>query len=180
MSMWSHEEAIVTIKVDLLTAEKQRKEFTFISELRAIQTLLTVLGSKLHSFKQMLPKLDPRRGLVNFGGSILKALFGTAVFATLHTCMTFFFNELQSSQQNIVNSLNNQVTYIKKLDEMTNVNVDAIANLSGILGDNIIRSHDKFQEIVIDILWMNLTIYGQRVLHTTIREQEFSILRLIQ
>ena len=69
--MEAYEKAIVTIDEDLLTAEKQRKEFCFISELRSEQTLLTVLESKLHSFKQMLPKLDPRRYLVNLGGSFL-------------------------------------------------------------------------------------------------------------
>ena len=60
------------------------------------------------------------------------------------------------------------------------MNVEAIANLSGILRDNIIRSHDKFQEITRDILWLNLTIHGQNELYTTIREMEFSILRLTQ
>jgi regulator of replication initiation timing len=60
------------------------------------------------------------------------------------------------------------------------VNVEAIANLSGILRDNIIRSHDKFQEITRDILWLNLTIHGQNELYTSIREMEFSILRLTQ
>ena len=76
-----YEEAIVTIKEDLLTAEKQSKEFSFISELRPIRTLLTVLESKLYSFKQIFPKLDSWRGSFNFGGSVLKTLFGTAVVA---------------------------------------------------------------------------------------------------
>jgi hypothetical protein len=174
-----YEEATVTIKEDLLTAEKRSKEFSFISELRSIQTLLTVLESKLYSFKQIFPKLDSRRGLFNFGGSNLKTLFGTAVVADV-THLHNVFYELQSRQQDVVRSLKNQVTYIKRLDEITNVHVEAIANLSGIFRDNIIRSHDKFQEIARDILWLNLTIHGQNELNTTIREMEFSILRLTQ
>jgi len=45
------------------------------------------------------------------------------------------------------------------------VNVDAIPNLSGILRDNIIRSHDKFQEITrhfvdeFDDIWSKCTAY---------------------
>ena len=89
--MKPYEEAIVTNKEDLLITEKQSKEFSLISELRSIQTLLTVLESKLYGFKQILPKLDSRRGLFNFGGSVLKALFGTAVVADvthLHKILT--------------------------------------------------------------------------------------------
>ena len=112
---------------------------------------MTVLESKLHSFKQILPKLGLRRGIINFGGSVLKALFGTAVVADV-THLHDVFSEVQSSQQDIVHSLNNQVTYIKKLNSITYVNVDAIANLSGILRDSIIKSHDKFQEITSNIL----------------------------
>ena len=153
------------------------KEFNFISELRPIQTLLTVLESKLYSFKQIFPKLHSRRGLFNFGGSVLKTQFGTAIVAGVTHKV---FDELQSRQQDVVHSLNNQVTYIKRLYEITNVNVEAIANLSGILRDNIIRSHDKFQEITRDILWLNLTIHGQNELYTSIREMEFSILPLTQ
>ena len=78
----------MTIKEDLLTAEKRSKEFSFISELRPIQTLLTVLESKLYNFKQIFPKLDSRRGLYNFDGSVLKSQFGTAVVADLTHIMS--------------------------------------------------------------------------------------------
>jgi len=141
--------------------------------------LLTVLESKIYSFKQIFPKLDSRRGLFNFGGSVLKTQFGTAVVADV-THLHNVFDDLQSGQQDVVHSLNNQVTYIKRLDDITNVNVEAIANLSGILRDNIIRSRDKFQEITRDILWLNLTIHGQNELYTTIREVEFSFLHPTQ
>jgi hypothetical protein len=107
-----YEEAIVTNNEDYLTAEKRSKKFSFISELRLIQTLLTVLESKLYSFKQIFPKLDLRRGLFNFDGSVLKPLFGTAVVADV-THLHNVFDELQSRQQDVVHSLNNKVTYIK-------------------------------------------------------------------
>ena len=65
-----------------------------------------------------------------------------------------------------------------KLDTITSVNADAIANLSGIIRDDMIKSHDKFQEITRDILWLNLTIHGQSVLFMTIRQLELAVLQL--
>jgi len=82
----------------LLAVEQRRKEFTFTSELQSIDTLLTTLESKLHIFKQILPKLDPRRGLLNLEGTMLKALFGTAVISDV-TQLHNLFDELQSSAE---------------------------------------------------------------------------------
>jgi len=59
---------------------------------------------------------------------MLKALFGTAVDSDI-TSLHNNFDELQSRQQDIVHSVVNQLTYIKKLDTITSVNADAIANL---------------------------------------------------
>jgi len=100
---------------------------------------------------------------------MLKALFGTVVdsdIISLHNN----FDELQSRQQDIFHSVANQLTYIKKLDTTTSVNADAIANLSGIINDDMNNSHNKFREITRDILWLNMTIYGQSALFMTIRQ----------
>jgi len=45
-----------------------------------------------------------------------------------------------------------------KLDTITNVNADAITNLSGITRDIMIKSQDKFRDITRDLLWINMTI----------------------
>jgi hypothetical protein len=163
----------------LLTAEERKQEFTFNSELKLIDTLLTALETKLHTFKQILPKLDPRRGLINFGGAMLKALFGTPADSDI-TSLHNNFDELQFRQKYIINSVANQLTYIKKLDTITNVNANAIANLSDIIRDDMIKSHDKFREITRDILWLNMTIYGQSALFTKIRQLELTALQLTQ
>ena len=68
--------------------------------------MLTTLETKLHTYKQILPKLDPRRGLINFGGSMLKALLGTAVDSDI-TSLHNNFDELQSRQQDIIRSVAN-------------------------------------------------------------------------
>jgi len=140
---------------------------------------LKFLESKLYDFHQILPRLDRRRGLVNFGGSILKTLFGTATTADvqqLHDTL----NYLQLQNSDITHSLSNQLTYVKKLSTATEVNSEAIANLSSIVKDNIIQSHDKFQEIARDLMWPSVTVYAQSERFSTIRQLEFALLRLIQ
>jgi hypothetical protein len=172
-----YEEAISTIRTDFLAVEQSRKDFTFTSELQSIETLLTSLESKLHSFKQILPKRDPRRGLLNLGGTSLKALFGTAIVSEM-TQLHKIFDELQCNKQNIVPSIDNQITAIKKLDSDTSENAESKANLSIVIRGNIIRSHDRFQRITKDLLWLNLTVFGQNELFTMILQLEFSILQL--
>ena len=129
---------------------------------------MNILESKLSDFHRVLPRLDRRRGLVNFGGTILKALFGTATSSDnnlLHDAL----KELQLQNSDITHSLSNQLTYVKKLDTAVKIVTDAIANLSNIIKDNMIQSHDEFQKFARNILWLNVTLFGQRELHTMFR-----------
>jgi hypothetical protein len=91
-----------------------------------------------------------------------------------------FFGELQCSQRVVIHSVTNQLTYIKRLDTITNVNVEAIANPSSIIKDTLMNSHERFRQTARDIIWLNLTIHGQSTLFTTIRELECTILRITQ
>ena len=109
VEMEPYEEALSVIKGDLLTVEQRKQEFTFNSELKLIDSFLTTLETKLHTFRQILPKLDPCRGLINFNGSKLKILFGTAADSDI-TSLHNSFDELQSRQQDIVHSVSNQLT----------------------------------------------------------------------
>jgi hypothetical protein len=174
-----YQDALSTIRGDLLAIEQHEQEFTSTSELKLTEALLATLESKLKAFKQILPKLNPRRGLMDLGGSVLKALFGTAVISYI-TSLYGVFDELQSSQNDVIHSVTNQLIYIKRLDTITNVNVQAIANLSGIIKDTVINSHERFRQTARDIIWLNLTIHGQSTLFTTIRQLEFTILRITQ
>ena len=70
--------------------------------------------------------------------------------------------------------------YVKKLSKATEVNAEAIANLSSIVKDNIVQLHDRFREITRDLMWLNITVYAQSILFTNIRQLEFALLRLIQ
>jgi hypothetical protein len=90
------------------------------------------------------------------------------------------FDELQSNQRDVIHFVMNQLTYIKRLHTITNVNVETMANLSSIIKDTVINSHETFRQTAQDIVWLNLTIHGQSTLLTTIRELEFTILRITQ
>jgi len=79
-----YEDVISSIRSDLMVVSKQQKEFTPMSELKQIEILLNILESRLLNFQQMLPKLDNRRGILNFGGTILQTLFGIATVSDLH------------------------------------------------------------------------------------------------
>ena len=175
----TYHDIISTIRQDLHLVEQNKKEFTSISEIRQIESLLQLLELKLSDFRQVLPRMDSRRGLVNFGGSILKTLFGTATIADisqLHDAL----NDFQIQNSDITHSLSNQLTYVKKLGTATEINAEAISNLSSIVKDSIIRSHDKFQELTRDLMWLNITVYTQSEIFTTVRQLEFALLRLIQ
>jgi hypothetical protein len=125
----------------------------------------------------MLPKLDNRRGLLNFGGTILQTLFGGATVSDLHM-LHEKLDELKSKDVDIAHSLVNQVTYVKSLEHTVLVNSAAILNLSIILKNEIIQSHDYYQKIIWDIAWLNMTIYNHSVLFLVISQIEFALLQL--
>ena len=106
-------------------------------ELRHLETILASLENKLRDLKEFLPKRDRRRGLINAGGSILKVLFGTATgmnLSELHNAI----DVMQRKEDTIVHSLNQQVTYLKQLDDTVKFNYQAIVNFSTTLkGDSI-------------------------------------------
>ena len=91
-----YKDALSIIKGDLLEIRDHHQEFAFEFEIGLIETLLTTLELKLHAFKQILPKLDSRRGLLNVGGSMLKTLFWTAVVSNV-TSLNNVIDELQEN-----------------------------------------------------------------------------------
>ena len=56
----------------------------------------------------------------------------------------------------------------------------AIANLSNIVKNDIIQSHNRFQEIARDILWLNVTLFNHGELLVTIRQLEHALMQMIQ
>jgi hypothetical protein len=79
-----YEEIISGDKTDLHLIETQRKEFTFISELKQIEAFIDNLESKLQNFYHILPKPNRRRTLLGLGGIGLQQLFGVATNKGIH------------------------------------------------------------------------------------------------
>ena len=154
VNLSTYYEVVSTVKSDLLVVE-QRKVFTAISELKQVELFVQILEDKLHDFYQILPRSDPRRGLLNLGGNILKTIFGTATVSDVYE-LHGVLDDLQNRNSDIVHSLTNQLTYVKKVAD-TSLNTESIANLSSIVKDSIIQSHDKYQQFTRDILWLNFT-----------------------
>jgi RNAse (barnase) inhibitor barstar len=116
---------------------------------------------KISNFQKILPRLDLRRGLMDLGGSALKSLFGVATVADAHK-LHESLNDLQTSYSDVAHSLSSQLTYIKNLDSLTDLNANAITNLSSIVKDMVMQSHDRFQEVTKEIMWLNISLFGQR------------------
>ena len=60
VDMSAYEEAVATIKADLILLEGHRKELASNSELNQITTLLNTLEVRLYNFQQILTRLDRR------------------------------------------------------------------------------------------------------------------------
>ena len=44
----------------------------------------------------------------------------------------------------------------------------------------MVQSHEKYQQAVRDILWLNITLFGQSEMHTAIRQLECTLFQLVQ
>ena len=105
--------------------------------------------------------------------------FGTATLDDVEQLQETF-DLLQNKNADIVHSLSDQLTYVKKLDTMTRINTNTLTNLSNIVRDTIVQSHDRFQQLTRDIMWLNVTNYNQSEIYMKIRQLEFALLQLIQ
>jgi hypothetical protein len=172
-----YKDIISTLRGDLQLVQNGTAEFTVVNELKQADLLLDELEIKLGSLGQFTPKLDPRRGLLNIGGMFLKTLFGMATVTDLNSLQDTL-EKLDSCQDDVVSSMENQVTYTKGLDSVTITNSEVIDNLSNIVKDVVIKSHDRVKEITRDVMWLNVTLHGMSELYILIRQLEFSILKL--
>ena len=92
----------------------------------------------------------------------------------LHDVVT----DLQLKNTEIVHSLENQLTYVKTLSTSSKINAEANANLSTVLRDQVIQSHDELQNFARDILWLNASLFEESTLIVHVREMELTLLQL--
>jgi hypothetical protein len=149
-----YHEVTSIVKADIFTVQQQGQKFTSISDLKQIKTLLQALESKLYNFRHFLPRLDRRRSQLNFGVTVLKALFGTGTISDLNQ-LHGVLDELKNRTSDLVHRLTNQITYVKELDTINAINTKANTNFTTIIMLNIVLSRDKFQQITKVIMWLN-------------------------
>ena len=138
-----------------------------------VDLLLATLDARLNDFQQVLPRLDPRRGLLDLGGLILKQMFGTATVSDLHEVL----DELRQKNSDIVHSVSDQLSYVKNLGK---INAEAIANLSTVVKEQMIQSHDQLLNLARDMFWLNATFHSESSVVAVIRQLEFTLMQLIQ
>ena len=179
LNISTYEDVLSSIKSDLDIVSRHQEDSTTLSELRQVETLLDSLESKLGQFKQLFPKVQPKRSLLNLGGTVLRTLFGTATMTDLHR-LHEAMGELQGRNAEVAHSLSKQVTYIRNLNTVTNLNTEALVNLSSIVKDNVMQSHAKFQESFRDITWLNETLRHHSVMYVQVRQLEYSFMMAVQ
>jgi len=67
---------------------------------------------------------------------------------------------------------------VKKLDSLSAVNTYAIANLSSIVKEKLMNSHEEFRQVTREIMWLNVTVYSQREIYMAIRRLELVLFGL--
>jgi len=144
LNLSTYNAIISTVKADISSVELQKWKFTSVSEFRQIETQLKILEHKLNDFCQFLPLLDRRRSILGTGSTILRTMLETAFLAGLDKLHNIL-DELENYNSDLLHSLSNRVSYVKKLDTVTGINSQAIANLTTIIKDNLVHSHEKFK-----------------------------------
>jgi len=179
LNISTYEDVLSSIKSDLSVILMHQEEFTPLSELRQVETLLDNLESKLGQFKQLFPKKEPKRSLMNLGGTVLRTLFGTATMTDLHR-LHEALGELQDKNSEVAHSLSKQVTFIRNLNTVASLNTEALVNLSSIVKDNVVKSQAKFQESSRNIAWLKDTLRHQSEMYIHVRQLEYSLMLVIQ
>jgi hypothetical protein len=75
---------------------------------------------------------------MNFRCTVLWILFDTATVADLHQ-LHDALDELQDKNSEVVHSLSKQITYIRNLNSVSNLNTEILINLSILVKDNVVQ-----------------------------------------
>jgi hypothetical protein len=168
-----YDDAVGILRTDLNEVEHATRQTTPIGEVQRVRTALDSLENKLGNLKRFLPKADRRRGLINAAGSLLQVLFGTATEAQMNSLHSTV-DMLSRKQNEIVHAVNQQVTYLKRLDVNVRLDNEAMANWSSIFKDFALKAQEKFQKVVSKLEWTRI----QREAENALREIEFALMQL--
>jgi hypothetical protein len=170
-----YHDTVAAIRSDLFA----KRELNPTTELRHVETLLQRLEKKLTDFHKILRRKDRKRGLVNLAGNVMKMLIGMEMIADVNR-LHETLEELRHQNLELAHSVDHQVTYIQKLKTAETVYLDNIANLSSTVKEHMVQAHLEFQNFAHELMLFNISFLTQSSLVMSIRQLEFSMLRLIQ
>jgi hypothetical protein len=168
-----YDELITPLREDIKQMQENFENTTPLVELHQVETQLNLLETKFVNLREYLPKAEIRRGLINFGGTMLKALFGTATVMDLNQLHSTV-DDLHKINDLIIHSLNSQVTYLKELDGTAKFNAEAITGLSDALKSIVNKAQEGFQDVAAKLAWHN----KQKEAASILRRLEFEIVNL--
>jgi hypothetical protein len=142
-------------------------------EQQHLKRAVNSLEGKLRSLKEILPRTNCRSGLINSGGAALKWLFGSANVMDLDELHSTV-DALRRKEEAIAHSLDQQVTYLKKLDGFVRFNFQAVTNLSYSLKDVAHKAQEGFQDVAAKLAWGN----KKREVASAIKEIEYTLVKL--
>jgi hypothetical protein len=153
-------------------------------ELSRVNDITLELDNEIQNLERLLPynqAKNPRkrRGLINFGGQVLKFLFGTATHSEVQDLQSIV-SKYEGQSEDTIHAVNAQLTLIKTVDKETRQNTVDLLEQARIL-----------RQIVLEIININRTLVAeedrfetifeiQRNISSSMRELEFTALRLQQ
>ena len=174
-----------------IQVHKNPKIFSFDiywGEIDRLDRMVGILELDVISFQKLLYKetrvRDPqvavarnKRGLINILGYGLKYLFGTADAKDVKR-LTRVCDDLHEFKAKMTHAAEQQLTYIRTLDEVTRHNVRNTIELTRALRDSIRNTSLKLNRVEADLLDTQEAISKQVKFSAAIREIEMAILDL--
>jgi hypothetical protein len=177
MDLTSYEDVIVQLRGDVRTMYQYQARFIPVKELKPLENLLDELEGELTSFREMLPKGETKRGLMNVIGTTFQVLFGTATVADLSRLHNEI-NEMRENEALIAHSMKSQMTYVKSLGNSVLSNTESVAKIADRVKAVILKFQSWSDETDYALHWVNSTIYNQTNVFTYMRELEYAIIQI--
>jgi hypothetical protein len=175
---------LVWRQLELYATKPQGAGVISWKELSRVHDITTELDNEVQNLERLLPynlATTPRkrRGLIDFGGQVLKFLFGTATHSEVQDLQSIV-SKYEDQGDDTIHALKAQLTLIRTVDKETRQNTVDLLNQARIL-----------RQIVFEVINVNCTLLNaddrleaafeiQRNISSSMRELEFTALRLQQ
>jgi hypothetical protein len=148
-------------------------------EQEQITNFLNSFEKDLTTFESLLRKMKTKysRGLFDMGGNLLKYVFGTATVLELQH-VSNIVKELQLQQNQISHSVDNQITYLKTMNNETKFNTRTIASLANLVKNSMMKEQAWPNQVAVSLEVLNETMTNSSRIQSHIRQIEVTIMQL--